>query len=107
MPRPETSVAAFKDGRQKLRVGLLVLDNFTLNAVSGFVEALRLAADTGGRGRQLECGWVIMGRGPTRASCGMTVTADSLNPQKARVLVMLGLTKTNDAGEMQRMFDMY
>lgn len=78
MPRPETSVAAFKDGRQKLRVGLLVLDNFTLNAVSGFVEALRLAADTGGRGRQLECGWVIMGRGPTRASCGMTVTADSL-----------------------------
>ncbi|KQS74013.1 hypothetical protein ASG32_27770 [Methylobacterium sp. Leaf361] len=36
-----------------------------------------------------------------------TVTADSLNPQKARVLVMLGLTKTNDAGEMQRMFDTY
>lgn len=36
-----------------------------------------------------------------------TVTADSLNPQKARVLVMLGLTKTNDAAEVQRMFDTY
>ncbi len=36
-----------------------------------------------------------------------TVTADSLNPQKARVLVMLGLTKTSEAGDMQRMSDTY
>ena len=35
------------------------------------------------------------------------VTADSLNPQKARVLLMLALTKTKDTKEIQRMFDTY
>jgi L-asparaginase len=32
------------------------------------------------------------------------IVADSLNPQKARVLLMLALTKTNDPAEIQRMF---
>ncbi|MDR2161559.1 MAG: type II asparaginase [Desulfovibrio sp.] len=35
------------------------------------------------------------------------VTADSLNPQKARVLLMLALTKTKNIREIQRMFDDY
>lgn len=35
------------------------------------------------------------------------VTADSLNPQKARVLLMLALTKTTDPREIQRIFDAY
>jgi L-asparaginase len=35
------------------------------------------------------------------------VTADSLNPQKARVLAMVALTVAEDVGEMQRMFDEY
>lgn len=72
--RPMASAGWPAEGpRQKLRVALLVLDNFTLNAFSGFVDALRLAADEGGRSRQIECGWVIVGRGPVRASCGLTV----------------------------------
>lgn len=33
--------------------------------------------------------------------------SDSLNPQKARILLMLALTKTQDLGEIQRMFDEY
>lgn len=32
------------------------------------------------------------------------VASDTLNPQKARILLMLALTKTNDPGEIQRMF---
>lgn len=32
------------------------------------------------------------------------VAADTLNPQKARILLMLALTKTSDSGEIQRMF---
>lgn len=32
------------------------------------------------------------------------VAADNLNPQKARILLMLALTKTNDVKEIQRMF---
>jgi L-asparaginase len=36
-----------------------------------------------------------------------TVTGDSLNPQKARILLMLALTKTKDPSEIQRYFDTY
>jgi len=35
------------------------------------------------------------------------VAADNLNPQKARVLAMLALTRTDDVVEVQRMFDEY
>jgi L-asparaginase len=35
------------------------------------------------------------------------VAADNLNPQKARVLAMLALTRTGDPVEVQRMFDEY
>ena len=35
------------------------------------------------------------------------VAGDNLNPQKARVLTMLALTRTDDPEEVQRMFDMY
>jgi len=36
-----------------------------------------------------------------------TVTSDTLNPQKARVLLMLALTKTSDAKQIQQMFSQY
>jgi L-asparaginase len=35
------------------------------------------------------------------------VASDSLQPWKARVLLSLGLSKTNDADDLQRMFDTY
>ena len=35
------------------------------------------------------------------------VSGDNLNPQKARVLLMLALTKTTDIHEIQRMFNEY
>jgi L-asparaginase len=36
-----------------------------------------------------------------------TLPGDNLNPQKARVLLMLALTKTTDPKEIRRMFDQY
>jgi L-asparaginase len=36
-----------------------------------------------------------------------TVPADNLNPQKARILLMLALTKTSDPKDIKRMFDQY
>lgn len=81
----ETSAWGRQAGRQKFRVALLPLDNFTLNAFSGFVDALRLAADEGGRSRQIECGWAITGHHPVRASCGLTVTPDRVPPDPAEV----------------------
>jgi len=35
------------------------------------------------------------------------IPADNLNPQKARILLMLALTKTRDPKEIQRMFSEY
>jgi L-asparaginase len=32
------------------------------------------------------------------------VVSDTLNPQKARILLMLALTKTTDSKEIQKMF---
>jgi L-asparaginase len=39
-------------------------------------------------------------------SMGM-IPADTLNPQKARILLMLALTKTGDINEIKRMFAEY
>lgn len=36
-----------------------------------------------------------------------SVTTDNLTPHKARILLMLGLTRTQDPAELQRMFDTY
>ena len=36
-----------------------------------------------------------------------SVTTDNLTPQKARILLMLGLTRTRDPAELQRMFGTY
>ena len=35
------------------------------------------------------------------------IPADTLNPQKARILLMLALTKTHELSEIRRMFDEY
>jgi L-asparaginase len=35
------------------------------------------------------------------------VAADNLNPQKARILLMLALTRTSDIPEIRRMFTVY
>ena len=35
------------------------------------------------------------------------VPGDTLNPQKARILLMLALTRTHDLAEIRRMFDEY
>jgi len=35
------------------------------------------------------------------------IPAETLNPQKARILLMLALTKTSDPREIKRMFDEY
>ena len=35
------------------------------------------------------------------------IAADTLNPQKARILLMLALTRTSDMNEIRRMFAEY
>jgi transcriptional regulator GlxA family with amidase domain len=61
----------------RLRVGFLLLDEFTLAAFSGLIDVLRLAGDLGGRSRQIHTAWTVMSPGgsPRRSSCGVMVAA--------------------------------
>ncbi len=62
-----------------LRIGIVLLDKFTLTAFSGFIDALRLAADYGGQSRPIHASWTVMtpGDAPQRASCGVYVSPTS------------------------------
>lgn len=84
--------------------------------VSGFAPGLVPPAQLEALGKAREQGVVVVQS--TRAGSGRVVhiesrqvdgvvTADNLNPWKARVLLMLALTRSSDPHEIQRMFDTY
>jgi len=78
----------------RLRVGFLLLRDFTLLPYAGFVDVLRLAADEGDRSRQIASRWTTMtadGR-PVRASCGTRVTPDAglMPPRGFDYIVVVG-----------------
>jgi transcriptional regulator GlxA family with amidase domain len=66
-------------GGPRLRVGFILLHQFTLAAFSGLIDSLRLAADHGGRSRQLHIAWTVMsiGGGEQQSSCGVSVVPNS------------------------------
>lgn len=78
----------------KLRVGFLLMHNFTLTAFSSFVDVLRLAADEGDRSRPIACSWQVMSPHlrPARSSCGIEIrpTADLLDPANFDYIVVVG-----------------
>ena len=61
-----------------LRVGFVLLNQFTLAGFAGLVDALRLAADHGGRSRQIHAAWTITSADgePCQSSCGAIVSAN-------------------------------
>ncbi|RED53443.1 GlxA family transcriptional regulator [Aestuariispira insulae] len=62
-----------------LHVGFILCDEFPLLSLSGFIEALRHAADIGDTSRKLFCSWSIMEENlkPGLSSCGIPVPATS------------------------------
>jgi len=78
----------------KLRVGFLLMHNFTLTAFATFVDVLRLAADDGDQSRQIRCSWEVMSphRNITRSSCGVEVqaTSDLIDPKAFDYVVVVG-----------------
>jgi L-asparaginase len=81
--------------------GMSALEKATLTALSKLPPADRpvvVRASRVGNGR-------VIGR-PEFDDIG-AVPADNLNPQKARILLMLALTRTSDPKEIKRMFDQY
>jgi transcriptional regulator GlxA family with amidase domain len=61
--------------RPNLSVGFVLVPEFTLGSLSGFVDALRIAADNLDGSRQIHCRWTIMGpdRRPVRSSSGVEI----------------------------------
>ncbi|WP_332246745.1 type II asparaginase [Helicobacter pylori] len=76
------------------------------NVSAGFLKAMQEASEMGVlivRSSRVGSGGVILGEIDDRAF----ITSDNLNPQKARVLLQLALTKTNDKEKIQEMFEEY
>lgn len=63
-------------------------------ALTGFVEPLRVAADSGDSSRPINCSWQIMypGGNPVSASCGLSVSPDSdlLPPDNFDYVAVIG-----------------
>ena len=80
--------------RPELTIGIVPTPAFTLLALAGFVDALRLAADEGDRSRPLRCAWTLLSenRAPVRASNGVTVqTGEGFgDPARFDYLVVVG-----------------
>ncbi|CUU40691.1 hypothetical protein [Helicobacter typhlonius] len=51
---------------------------------------------------RINCGKVIVNK--EDRECGF-ISSEDLNPQKARVLLILALTRTSDRGEISRIFE--
>jgi len=70
---PDKATAA---GKPDLRVGFILLNQFTLIPVSGLVESLRFAADVSFRSQQIYCQWDFMtwDNLPVTASCGLPIS---------------------------------
>ncbi|MGN8360795.1 type II asparaginase [Helicobacter pylori] len=76
------------------------------NVSAGFLKAMQEASEMGVvivRSSRVGSGGVTSGEIDDRAF----ITSDNLNPQKARVLLQLALTKTNDKEKIQEMFEEY
>ncbi len=93
-PEGEIRITGAPTDRARLRVGFLLLRDFTLLPFAGFVDVLRLAADEGDQSRQIESRWTIMTADgqPVRASCGTRITPDSglVGPRDLDYVVLVG-----------------
>ena len=77
-----------------LRVGFILTKNFTLTALSNFVDVLRLAADDGDNSRPIRCHWHIMSDTdqPVRSSSDLLVHPNSrfIDPKELDYVVVVG-----------------
>ncbi|WP_332261439.1 type II asparaginase [Helicobacter pylori] len=76
------------------------------NVSAGFLKAMQEASQMGVvivRSSRVGSGEITSGEIDDKTF----ITSDNLNPQKARVLLQLALTKTNDKAKIQEMFEEY
>jgi transcriptional regulator GlxA family with amidase domain len=77
-----------------LRVGFVLWPDFTMVALAGFIDSLRLAADVGDRSNQVHCSWTVMSADvmPLRSSSGLMITPDCTlkDPLEFDYVVVIG-----------------
>lgn len=96
---PDTDIMlhdADMEAVRPLRIGFILVPDFTMLALAGFLDTLRLAADEGDRSRPIACQWTLMtedGRA-VRASNRALVDPDSglADPGQFDYLVVAGGT---------------
>ncbi len=69
-----------------ISIAFVLVPDFTLLALAGFVDALRLASDVGDRSRQVRCRWTLTGPNlhPVRSSCGLAISHSETFDDPAR-----------------------
>lgn len=81
-------------------MAFVLAPNFTLLALSAFVDTLRLAADEGDRSRPIRCAWTVLSdtMRPVRSSSGISVNPDSelQDPKEFDYIVLVGGTLSTD-----------
>lgn len=84
----------FRAKEARLRFGIIALADFTLSALSMFLDPIRLAADEGDRSRQIAFAWDIftMSGKPVRSSSGTVIspTAPIGAIERADYVVVVG-----------------
>lgn len=80
--------------RPALSVGFILIPDFTMLALAGFIDTLRLAADEGDHSRQIDCSWSVMSSdgSPVCASNGSSIIPDSalIDPERFDYVVVVG-----------------
>jgi transcriptional regulator GlxA family with amidase domain len=71
----QTKVPNSSSSAPKLKVGVLVLPEFTLTPLAIFLDSVRLAADESDRSRQIDIAWQLLSAhgSEVRSSCGATM----------------------------------
>jgi transcriptional regulator GlxA family with amidase domain len=79
---------------QRLRVGIILTQRFTICAFANFIDVLRLAADEGDRSRPILCGWRVLSpdMAPVASSSGISVQPDERlgDPARFDYIVVVG-----------------
>jgi transcriptional regulator GlxA family with amidase domain len=76
----------------KLRIGIVLIPQFTLNALANFLDAIRLAGDEADRSRQIDCQWEILGSEEIVSSCGIGIRpwGPMIEPGRFDYIVVIG-----------------
>lgn len=91
---PMSAFCSGQPSERTLTVGFVLLSCFTMTPFSGFVDALRLAADDGDRGRPIRCRWSVIGAtlAPVASSCGIEISPKETfaEPERFDYIVVVG-----------------